>query len=1619
MSLYQRFALGVFTVVFVCMLTSTTHAQQTSRGRDFYFTYLPNYHNQGGNNDSLFIFVVADSATTGTLTFKNRSGQTFTQNINITNPTVIWKYQVHWDGYELVGYNQSGNFSTNNDNEKAATQTFRVTTDKNVAVYALNKAVMTSDASMILPTALLGTDYYVMAYRADGVTFGNQLDQAYTPSEFAVVATDSNTTITVTKTVPTTETGSAPVTVTLQKGESYLFQSEFSTTQLRYDLTGTHVTSNKPVAIFAGHQRATIPVNLRGTLISRDQLYEQMLPTSVWGRSYVITPLAQPQGISTIGTDLWRAVASEDGTVLNFNNVQVATLNRGQFYEASLNTAGLLVASKKVMVAFYKKTHSDNGNQTNVGDPFMMIIPPRRQYLNNYRYTNIQAMNSFLQQYITVVTTRNNIANIRYDGNPLTATFLDIPNTCFSYANINVTSAAHNITSPQPVGLYVYGYGNADSYGYVGGMALVPDVADVDIDAGPDRKICNGDSVHITVTGAASNVKWIPKTGLNCDTCRTVIARPTVTTAYIVSALDSLGCEGKDTVIVTVRNYIVDAGKDTTICAYADSVTLKVKGVNGTPVSVRWTPKNMVSCDTCISTKTNPHENTKYIVTAVDSLGCVGRDTIEVKMAPPITVEAGPDLEYCSSKDSLTLRVTAKGLKYVWWTPKTGLKCDTCATTRVRPTGIITYYVTVRDSAGCEGMDSVTIKPKSGTNSLSKSPDQSICFKNDSALIYVQGIVKSIIWTPSTGLKCDTCVMTTAKPTVTTTYKYKAIDAGGCDIEDSVRIYVLPKAVVNIDPDIDLCTSTGVLITATGDFQTIQWTPSTGLACNTCKQTLATPPKKDIVYYARVRNGNSADCDAVDSIKIKYAPGIEGQLSSKTICKGDSVDLNLVFGGKVKWSPKTYLGACDTCKNYVIKPTANIKYTVTGDSAGCTSTVTFEIKVSAPAPIVAPPDTSICRGESVILDATTVSTDSVHWTPEAGLDCPYCLKPKASPLKTTMYTIELLSSKCSIRQVDSVLVTVKDSPTATVNPVDTALCEGGVIQYVVSGQPTGSSIFWNPSTWLSCDNCPNPKATPSGKGNITYQIHITAPNGCDTTISARLGVGTRPTFNVLKRDTAMCAGGTFAIHVSDSTTIAYSWSPKNTGLSCDTCPNPIAKPNTTTKYYVRGRDPISLCERLDSVTITVNPMPVVNITKDTSICKGKNIQLLASGGTTYRWTPPGSGLDRYDIANPIASPTQKQTYIVRITNAAGCWRDTSVTVDVAPCGVKVQSPDVNLLSAMLACDTATTQFVISNTGEVAVKIDSVTVYQESNAIADKAYFQQQNTLLLPTTMQVGAASINFPVRIIPTALGQFFVKYAIHYNDTITIVTVSGTGVQRPVTMSLSSTSVGVDSTFAYPVIVKSNYWSELRIREVIAGIRYTPNTMILDTSRKILSGEILDATWNVVFDKSTSSDGYAEFHATGITPITKDGILFTPYFTSLLANDFSSLAKIDFSFPQFRLDCTEEHDEEGSVQIVTCAATIRRVRMTSNQFALVSVTPNPVNHAQELAITYSLGTPCDAEIRLYDQSGKEVSQVVYGKHAEGLYVATFDATNIASGTYYCTMSAAGLHFSKQVVVVK
>lgn len=53
----------------------------------------------------------------------------------------------------------------------------------------------------------------------------------------------------------------------------------------------------------------------------------------------------------------------------------------------------------------------------------------------------------------------------------------------------------------------------------------------------------------------------------------------------------------------------------------------------------------------------------------------------------------------------------------------------------------------------------------------------------------------------------------------------------------------------------------------------------------------------------------------------------------------------------------------------------------------------------------------------------------------------------------------------------------------------------------------------------------------------------------------------------------------------------------------------------------------------------------LNAGSDTTICSGTSVQLQATGGNTYTWTPSG-GLNNTNTANPVASPTTTTTYVV-------------------------------------------------------------------------------------------------------------------------------------------------------------------------------------------------------------------------------------------------------------------------------------------------------------------------------------------------------------------------------------
>lgn len=136
--------------------------------------------------------------------------------------------------------------------------------------------------------------------------------------------------------------------------------------------------------------------------------------------------------------------------------------------------------------------------------------------------------------------------------------------------------------------------------------------------------------------------------------------------------------------------------------------------------------------------------------------------------------------------------------------------------------------------------------------------------------------------------------------------------------------------------------------------------------------------------------------------------------------------------------------------------------------------------------------------------------------------------------------------------------------------------------------------------------------------------------------------------------------------------VQYSWSPP-TGLSNTNTANTTATIGATTTYTVTGT--FAGCTATDEVTIVVSTATNATISPDTSICDGGSVQLVATGGVTYSWTPT-TGLSNASIANPVASPTATTQYDVTITDNCGNNNNLSVTVTVVPfAGVTIAGLD--------------------------------------------------------------------------------------------------------------------------------------------------------------------------------------------------------------------------------------------------------------------------------------------------------------------------------------------------------
>jgi PKD repeat protein len=158
-----------------------------------------------------------------------------------------------------------------------------------------------------------------------------------------------------------------------------------------------------------------------------------------------------------------------------------------------------------------------------------------------------------------------------------------------------------------------------------------------------------------------------------------------------------------------------------------------------------------------------------------------------------------------------------------------------------------------------------------------------------------------------------------------------------------------------------------------------------------------------------------------------------------------------------------------------------------------------------------------------------------------------------------------------------------------------------------------------------------------------------------------------------------------------STATGYLWVP-STGLSCATCPNPMASPDSTITYRAVAYNCPS-CADIDTVRVTVSQVWVE--TPDQILCAGDSIQMQAfhpsPSGTSFVWTPTTT-LAPANVQYPYAFPVVPTWYYVTATdNVNGCVStDSALVLTGYPSALPPLIPDTTLL-----CNQGTLTFPLN------------------------------------------------------------------------------------------------------------------------------------------------------------------------------------------------------------------------------------------------------------------------------------------------------------------------------------
>lgn len=384
---------------------------------------------------------------------------------------------------------------------------------------------------------------------------------------------------------------------------------------------------------------------------------------------------------------------------------------------------------------------------------------------------------------------------------------------------------------------------------------------------------------------------------------------------------------------------------------------------------------------------------------------------------------------------------------------------------------------------------------------------------------------------------------------------------------------------------------------------------------------------------------DQAGCLGIDSVVVTEPTALSVALAATGAgCGGGS-------NGSVTATPAggspnyTYAWSVPGSSNSItgLSP-GNYSVTVT-DNNGCSTSATATVNNGATGIVNLGPDTVLCNGQPIVLDAGFSS--GVTWSTNATTQT-------ISPTTSGTYSVTVEYQPGCFAN-DDIEVTFSTPFTVDLGN-DTDICTGQTV-VLDAGNP-GLSYLWS-----TTDATQTISATTTG----TYTVTVTDANGCSISDDKTVTVHTLPTVN-LGNDIDVCVGTPVTLDAGN-VGATYAWS--------TTATSQTISPTTSNTYSVTVTDAFQ-CQGTDDINVTFEPIPTVSLGNDTDICNGQSVVLDAgNAGATYLWSTT-------DVTQTI-TVNSSGTYSVTVTNTGNCTATDSKVVTVHTL------PTVNLGSDINVC----------------------------------------------------------------------------------------------------------------------------------------------------------------------------------------------------------------------------------------------------------------------------------------------------------------------------------------------